>query len=122
MELSETTFDEFVAWCKENKSEWYTYMTIPRLRIIYDYCRKHKLKCAGQNLHVSWKRNEFISSWSEPYHGKITREMYIWELFHDVWCKAEWAIRCGSDEMALGYSSVKSEFGMDIIKALREAS
>ena len=122
MELIETTFDEFVAWCKENKREWYNYMTIPRLRIIYDYCCKHKMKCTGQNLRVSWKRNEFISSWSEPCRTTITRDMYVWEMFHDVWCKTEWAVRCGKDEQELGYSSVLSEFGNDVIKSLKEAS
>lgn len=121
MELSETTFDEFVAWCKEHKHEWYNYMTIPRLRIMFDYCVKHGLKCEGNRLRVSWKNNEFVSSLAEPLGHKAKREDFIWDLFHEVWCKAEWAIRCGRSEMELGYSSVVSEFGKKTIEALREA-
>ena len=122
MELRETTFDEFYEWCKANKHEWYAYMTIDRLRIIYDYCVKHHMKCTGRNLRVSWKGNEFISSWSEPCHEPITREMLVWELFHDVWCKTEWAVRCGKSEAEIGYSAVISEFGRDTIRRLYEGS
>lgn len=122
MKLSDTSFFEFIEWCKANKKEWYTYMTVPRLKIIYNYCCEHKMKCTGRNLRVSWKGNEFISSWSEPCCTEITRDMYVWELFHDVWCKTEWAVRCGRHETELGYSAVKSEFGLSIIKQLKEAA
>ena len=124
MELRETSFTEFWNWCQENKKERFNelpYMTHNRLKIMYDYCVKHKLKCEGTRCRVTWKNNEFISSFSEPLEYKPTRDDFVWNLFHEVWCKTEWAVRCGRNKMELGYSSVKSEFGINIIKQLQVA-
>ena len=119
MKLSETTFEQFIDWCKETKSNWYTYMTIPRLRVIYDYCAKHKMQCKGSRCRVSWKNNEFLCEFTQPL-SIVHRDDLLWSLFHEVWCKAEWAIRCSKTDQELGYSSVKSTFGMSTIKSLRE--
>lgn len=125
MRLIETTFDEFLNWCQENKKHWSTerqYITVPKLRIIYIFCANHDMRCEGQRCRVTWKGNEFISQWSEPLDHKANRDDWVWSLFHEVWCKAEWAIRCGRDPQELGYESVKSEFGIRIIKELKEAA
>ena len=122
MKLSETTFQEFIDYCKREKKNWYVYMTIPKLKIIYDYCVKHNLKTEGQRMRTTWKGNEFISSFSSPIELKLTRDDYADNLFHEVWCKAEWAIRCSRSETELGYSSVRDVFGMATIKALKEAN
>lgn len=122
MKLSETSFDEFIHWCTDNKPHWHTerqYVTVPKLRVIYAYYCKHNLKCKGRNCTV-YKGNEWVSSYSQPLDHNPTRDDLVWNLFHEVWCKTEWAVRCGTSETALGYSSVKSEFGLPIIKALRE--
>lgn len=124
MELRETSFTEFWNWCQENKRERFKelpYMTYNRLKIIYDYCVKHKMKCSGPRCTVKWKGNEFISSFSEPISHTPTRDDYVWNMFHEVWCKTEWAVRCGRHETELGYSAVKSEFGRNIIKELKIA-
>lgn len=124
MELRETSFIEFWNWCQENKYQRLCelpYMTKNRLEIIYDYCVKHNLKCEGRRCIVTWKGNEFISSYSQPLEYIPTRDDFVWNMFHDIWCKTEWAVRCGRHETELGYSSVKSEFGIKIIKELRAA-
>ena len=122
LKLSETTFEQCVDWCERNIKWWEAtqYVTVPRLRIIYDYCVKHGLICKGRKCSVSWKGGEWISSFSQPLEYEPTREDFEWNLFHEVWCKTEWAVRCGRHETELGYESVKSEFGMPIIKELRE--
>ena len=124
MYLSETSFEQFVAWCKENKKHWDTetrYITIPKLRIIYDYCREHNLKCEGNRCTITWKNNEWISAFTYP-EKNVTKEDYIWNLFHEVWCKAEWIIRCSKTDKELGYESVKAEVGIKTIKKIREAA
>ena len=79
------------------------------------------MKCSGPRCTVKWKGNEFISSFSENLNYIPTRDDYVWCMFHEVWCKTEWAVRCGKHETELGYSSVKSEFGIKIIRELKAA-
>ena len=124
MKLSETTFSQFINWCEENKEYWHPerqYITIPKLRIIYDYCVDHNLKCEGNSCIVTWKNNEWISNWTIP-EPKVTKEDLIWNLFHEVWCKAEYAIRCSRTDNELGYETVKADFGLRVIKELRRAA
>ena len=126
MKLSETTFQEFVNWCKDNKKHWSTerqYVTIPKLKIMYDYYVKHGMECKGRKCHVTVKNGTgYDSYFTEPLEYEPTREDFVWNMFHDVWCKAEWVIRCSRHETELGYEAVKADFGMAFIKALREAS
>lgn len=122
MKLSETTFDEFINWCEDNKKHWHTetqYITIPKLKVIYDYYVKNNMECKGNRCTIT-VNNEWNSNFTEPLDYEPTRDDFVWNMFHEVWCKTEWAVRCGTSETALGYSSVKSEFGLPIIKALRE--
>ena len=97
------------------------YVTHDRLKIIYDYHVKHGLQCKGRRCRVTWKGNTFLSSFSQPLDHIPTRDEYVWEMFHMVWCQTEWAVRCGRHETELGYSAVKSEFGINIIKSLNAA-
>ncbi len=120
LSLSETSFDTFYEWCKTNKTSWYPYMTAARLHIIYDYYVKHNMTCKGNKCTVTID-GKWESAYSEPLDHSPTREDFEWNLFHEVWCKTEWATRCSRSETELGYDSVKSEFGMAIIKALKEA-
>ena len=125
MKLSETTFDQFLNWCEEEKEYWHTereYITIPKLKVIYDYCVKYNMQCKGVRCTVTWKRNEFISCFSQPLEYQPTEKDFIWNMFHDVWCKAEWAIRCTKTDRELGYESVKADFGIQTIKELKEAA
>ena len=116
MKLSETTFDEMKSWMSDPTKFYYRrmqelpYVTWDVLKIIYDYMSAHGLDCSGSRLRVSWKGGEFISAFAEPLGRKATREDFIWGLFHEVWCKAEWAARCGRSPQELGYESVKAEF------------
>ena len=124
MELRETSFTEFWNWCLENKGQRMNelqYVTHDRLKIIYDYHVKHGLQCKGRRCRVTWKGNTFLSSFSQPLDHIPTRDEYVWEMFHMVWCQTEWAVRCGRHETELGYSAVKSEFGINIIKSLNAA-
>lgn len=124
MKLKETSFEEFWSWCNKNKYQRLCelpYMTKARLKIMYDYCVEHNLKCEGLRCTVTWKGNAFISAYSEPLEKKPTRDDFIWNMFHEVWCKTEWATRCGRHEAELGYYSVKSEFGIRVIKELQAA-
>lgn len=126
MKLSETTFQEFWDYCtKPNAfpatSHAWDYVTKEHLHIIYDYMSKHKLKCNGRNLLTTFK-GEFLSCLSacNPLEYDPTREDMASNMFHEVWCKTEWAVRCGLDKAALGYEAVLHEFGMSTIKALKE--
>lgn len=119
MTLSETTFDEFILWCKENKHNWYNYMTIPRLKIIYDFCVKNGMECSGSRCRLKWKDGEELCYYSEPLDYKPTRADFVWTMFHEVWCKTEWAVRVLRENSG-GYSYVESDFGKKIIKSLKE--
>lgn len=125
MKLSETTFEEFIDWCKENKKHWSTerqYVTIPKLKVMYDYFVEHGMECKGRRCHVTVKnKTGYDSYFTQPLEYEPTREDFVWNMFHEVWCKTEWAVRCGRHETELGYDSVKADFGIKIIKALREA-
>lgn len=125
MKLSETTFEEFIDWCKENKKHWSTerqYVTIPRLKVMYDYFVEHGMECKGRRCHVTVKnKTGYDSYFTQPLEYEPTREDFVWNMFHEIWCKTEWAVRCGRHETELGYDAVKSDFGMKIIKALKEA-
>ena len=127
MRLSETTFEEFAQWVASEGNAWrrndrYDYMIPAKVKIIYDYCVNHGMKCEGNRMRVTWKRNEFLSQFTEPIIPAPTETDYKNNLFHEVWCKAEWAIRCTKSTDSIGYESVKGEFGLPIIKQLREAS
>lgn len=122
MKLSETTFEEFIDWCKENKKHWSTerqYVTIPKLKVMYDYYVKHGMECKGRKCTITIK-GKWNSSFSQPLEYEPTREDFVWNMFHEVWCKTEWAVRCSRSPQELGYESVKADFGMPIIKALKE--
>lgn len=125
MKLSETTFEEFIDWCKENKKYWSTerqYVTIPKLKVMYDYFVEHGMECKGRRCHVTVKnKTGYDSYFTQPLEYEPTREDFVWNMFHEVWCKTEWAVRCGRHETELGYDAVKADFGIKIIKALREA-
>lgn len=123
MKLSETTFNEFINYCEEEKKHWHTerqYVTVPKLKMIYDYYVKHDMECKGNRLTITID-GKWNSSFSSPLEYKPTREDYASNLFHEVWCKAEWACRCSRSETELGYDAVKGEFGLKMIKALKEA-
>ena len=124
MKLSETTFEEFVDWCEENKKYWHInrqYVTIPKLKIIYDYYVKHGMECNGRKCHVTVKSGiGYDSHFVEPLEYEPTREDFVWAMFHEVWCKTEWAVRCTKTPQEIGYDSVKADFGTAIIKALKE--
>ena len=124
MKLSETTFQEFVDWCKENEKHWSTerqYVAIPKLKIMYDYFVAHNMECKGRKCTVTIG-GKWNSSFSSPLEYEPTREDFVWNMFHEVWCKTEWAVRCSRHETELGYDAVKADFGMKIIKALKEAA
>lgn len=124
MKLSETTFQEFVDWCKENKKHWSTkcqHVTIPKLKIMYDYFVAHNMECKGRKCTVTIG-GKWNSSFSSPLEYEPTREDFVWNMFHEVWCKTEWAVRCSRHETELGYDAVKADFGMKVIKALKEAA
>lgn len=125
MKLSETTFEEFLDYCEREKKYWHTerqYVTVPKLKIIYDYFVKHGMECKGRKCHVTTKNNSgYDSCFTEPLEYEPTREDFVWNMFHEVWCKTEWAVRCGRDPQEIGYDAVKADFGLAIIKALKEA-
>lgn len=127
MKLSETTFSEMKEWMSDPTKFYYRrmnelpYMTWSRLKIIYDYCVKHGMTCSGPRCTVKWKGGEFICGFSEDLMYKPKREDFVWNMFHEIWCKTEWAVRCTQSEMELGYESVKAMFGLETIKALRKA-
>ncbi len=52
MKLSETTFQEFVDWCKENEKQR-QYVTIPKLKVMYDYFVAHNMECKGWKCTVT---------------------------------------------------------------------
>ncbi len=119
--LKSTTFNEFKKWCDENKNRLnYGYVTDEALKVVYDHYVKRDLKIQGDNLKMSCNDNERISSYSS-YGSKPTRDDFVWEMFHEIWCKTEWAVRCGSDERCGGYSYVISEFGKKKTKELVNA-
>ena len=121
MKLSETNFDQFVNWCEENKKQWSNetqYVTIQKLRVIYEWLAAHNLKCEGNRCRVSLGR-ETISYYTEPLKN-LTEEDLLWNLFHEVWCKTEWAVRCTRTKEELGYNAVKYELGLSTIKKLKE--
>ncbi len=124
LSLKETSFEEFKGWVNENKNRHnYKYVTDKALRIIYDHYRKDKneLIVSGQNLYMTCG-GEFNQKLSEPLEEEVTRDDLVGCLFHEIWCKTEWAMRCGRDPMALGYSSVQGTFGTKIIKELKQAA
>jgi hypothetical protein len=124
MKLSETTFEEFIDWCKTNKKHWSTetqYVTIPKLKIIYDYFVKHNMECKGRRCTVAIN-GKWNSSYTSPLEYEPTREDFVWNMFHEVWCKTEWAVRCSRTPQELGYDAVKADFGMKMIKALKEVN
>ena len=120
MNLTETTFEQFFEYCKANKN-FYPYINKERLRIIYEHMKKRNLICEGSRLTITYN-GEWQSSFTEPLEHKPTKADFEWNLFHEVWCKAEWAIRCGIDEMSCGYEAVKAMFGMKTINQIKEVT
>ena len=122
MKLSETSFDEFIHWCTDNKPHWHTerqYVTVPKLRVMYDYYVKHNMECKGNRCTVTID-GKWNSNFTEPLE-KVSRDDFVWNMFHEVWCKTEWAVRCTQSEQELGYESVKGNYGLKFIKTLKEA-
>ncbi len=56
---------------------------------------------------------------NEPKRNEI-HDLHIESLFHEVWCKAEWASRCLIKD-TFGASSVQDVFGKKICNQIKEA-
>lgn len=126
MKLKDTNFKEFLGYVNTAKDRHGCYYVSDAvLYTVYDFCIRHHLRCEGRSLTVRWDLdNEPISHLSAGYwlDHQPTREELSEELFHEVWCKAEWASRCSRDKMELGYESVKAEFGSTTQKKIAEQS
>lgn len=127
LKLSDTTFDEFWAYatkpcCFPATSKAWRYVNREQCRIIYDEMAKHGLRCEGRSLRTFYK-GEVISYISAGWqlNNEPTREELANNMFQEVWCRTEWAVRCGRHPQELGYESVKCDFGLKVIKQLNEA-
>ena len=88
----------------------YSYMTKGRLEWMFDFYSKKKMKSSGAKQLVTIN-GEFSSQISSPVDPRETDtfEAHEANLFHELWCKCEWAGRIVDKETEF-LSSVYSEY------------
>ncbi len=123
MMLNETSTQEFINWCNENKNRVeHRKATDEALKVVYNHYVKNGLKVKGKSLSMSLNDNVVFSHYTEPLDKMPTRDEFVFEMFHEVWCKTLWAVRNCSDESCPAYSYALSTFGKKTLKEINEAS
>lgn len=122
--LKDTTFNQFFKYCEENKKlDNYAYINKNVLEIVYKFCCKQNLRVEGIKCRMFWDiEKECISYISNFLNSTPTEESvaHLESLFHEVWCKTEWAARCLTRD-TFGKDSVKSTFGNKTCKEILAA-
>ena len=107
------------AYINSNISEkTYPYLNNRRLDKVFDVWVERGLYCTekGTIAERNMKSGDFWSKYSVPETLEI--DEIIDELFHHVFCQAEWACRCMDDIRFVG--SAEAEYTKKFINELRE--
>lgn len=120
--LNESMWNEFVDYFHERKNRNkslennYDYMTEEKVKLIFDQMIKKKLKI--NEVGKVTDTDGFISEFCEP-EVLSQNELVEW-LFHEVYCKAEWA--CRGIKEGWFEKTVEQHFSKGIVNKLKEVS
>jgi hypothetical protein len=126
IKLSETSKSEFMEYAKDRVARQtlkvYTYLTDSILENMYDWFVDHNLT-VEENAKSYYYKNGIKEILCCGYSGysvnvRDDREGIIGNLFHEVWCEAEWLARSPNGEVSGHLEAAKQTYGREYKKLL----
>ena len=113
--LKELSVNDFLSYANDriNKSSKpYPYLNNDRLTLVFEWFCNKNLKCSGSKYNITANGEHFSNYINSEIQDK---ELMIDNLFHEVFCQAEWACRGLNDFYK---STVEQTYNKQFVKSL----